>query len=56
MHNQSILKSGIAEPSDADKRIIKRLTDALALVERQVLDHMIVGDGEVVSFAERRLL
>ena len=48
--------SGIAEPSDADKRITKRLTDALALVEIQVLDHMIVGDGEVVSFAERGLL
>ena len=48
--------SGVAEPSDADKRITKRLTDALALVEIRVLDHMIVGDGEVVSFAERGLL
>ena len=56
MHNQSILKSGLAAPSDADKRITKRLTDALALVEIQVLDHMIVDDGEVVSFAERGLL
>ena len=56
MHNQSILKSGLAEPSDVDKRITKRLEEALALVEIQVLDHMIVGDGEVVSFAERGLL
>jgi DNA repair protein RadC len=48
--------SGVAEPSDADKRITKRLAEALALVEIQVLDHMIVGDGEVVSFAERGLL
>ena len=56
MHNQSIFKSGLAEPSDADKRITKRLAEALALFEIQVLDHIIVGDGEVVSFAERRLL
>ena len=48
--------SGIAEPSDADKRITKRLAEALALLEIQVLDYMIVGDGEVVSFAERGLL
>ncbi len=48
--------SGVAEPSDADKHITKRLVNALALVEIQVLDHMIVGDGEVVSFAERGLL
>jgi DNA repair protein RadC len=56
MHNQSIFTFGVAEPSDADKRITKRLAEALALVEIQVLDHMIVGAGEVVSFAERGLL
>ncbi|CSC49168.1 DNA repair protein RadC [Vibrio cholerae] len=27
--------------------------DALGLVEIRVLDHFVVGDGEVVSFAER---
>ena len=47
--------SGVAEPSDADKQITRRLQDALALIDVRVLDHMIVGD-EVVSFAERGLL
>lgn len=45
--------SGIAEPSDADRRITERLREALGLFEIRVLDHFVVGDGEVVSFAER---
>ena len=45
--------SGVAEPSQADRRITRRLTDALALVDIRVLDHFVVGDGEVISFAER---
>lgn len=45
--------SGVAEPSQADRRITRRLTDALSLVDIRVLDHFVVGDGEVVSFAER---
>ena len=45
--------SGVAEPSQSDRRITRRLSDALALVEVRVLDHFVVGDGEVVSFAER---
>ena len=48
--------SGIAEPSQADKQITERLTKALNLVDVRVLDHMIVGDSEVLSFAERGLL
>ena len=48
--------SGISEPSQADKRVTYRITDALALVDIRVLDHFIVGDGEVVSFAERGLI
>lgn len=43
----------MAEPSDADRRITQRLTDALGLFDIRVLDHFVVGDGEVVSFAER---
>ncbi|WP_187985366.1 RadC family protein [Vibrio metschnikovii] len=46
--------SGIAEPSQADRRITQRLVDALQLVDIRVLDHFVIGDGEVVSFAERR--
>ncbi|EOW9199400.1 DNA repair protein RadC [Vibrio cholerae] len=45
--------SGVAEPSQADRRITDCLRDALGLVEIRVLDHFVVGDGEVVSFAER---
>jgi DNA repair protein RadC len=48
--------SGIAEPSQADEVITGRLRDALALVDIRVLDHIVVGDGACVSFAERGLL
>jgi len=48
--------SGMAEPSDADRRLTQRLKDALVLVDVRVLDHFVVGDGEAVSFAERGLL
>ena len=48
--------SGINEPSQADQRITLRLRDALALVDIRVLDHMIIGDGPVLSMAERGLL
>jgi len=45
--------SGVAEPSQADRRITDRLKDALALVDVRVLDHFVVTAGESVSFAER---
>lgn len=48
--------SGVAEPSAADRSITRRLQDALALVDIRVLDHIVVGDGETVSFSERGLL
>lgn len=48
--------SGVAEPSRADTRLTERLRDALGLVDIRVLDHVIVGEGEPVSFAERGLL
>ena len=48
--------SGVAEPSQADERITQRLQEALSLVDIRVLDHFIVGDAEVVSFAERGLI
>jgi DNA repair protein RadC len=48
--------SGVAEPSQADEMITLRLRDALALVDIRVLDHVVVGDGACVSFAERGLL
>ncbi|MBL8276011.1 MAG: DNA repair protein RadC [Pelomonas sp.] len=48
--------SGVAEPSRADEMLTRRLSDALALVDVRVVDHFIVGAGDVVSFAERGLL
>lgn len=48
--------SGIAEPSQADELITRRLRDALGLVEIRVLDHLIVGGNTCLSFAERGLL
>ncbi|MGB5591633.1 MAG: JAB domain-containing protein, partial [Gammaproteobacteria bacterium] len=48
--------SGVAEPSQADEAITRRLKNALALVDIRVLDHLVIGDGEAVSFAERGLL
>lgn len=48
--------SGVAEPSEADRRITRRLKEALALVEIRILDHIIVGDGQPVSMADLGLL
>lgn len=48
--------SGMVEPSQADRRITERLVAGLALVDIRVLDHIIVGDGDTTSFAERGLL
>ncbi len=48
--------SGVTEPSLADRQITRRLTDALALIDVRVLDHLVIGEGEAVSFAERGLL
>ena len=48
--------SGVAEPSRADELLTRRLSETLALVDVRVVDHFIVGAGDVVSFAERGLL
>jgi DNA repair protein RadC len=48
--------SGVAEPSRADVQLTRRLVDALALVDVRVLDHLVIGDGEGTSLAERGLI
>jgi DNA repair protein RadC len=48
--------SGIAEPSQADEITTTRLRDALALVEIRLLDHLIIGDGQCTSLAEKGLI
>lgn len=48
--------SGVAEPSQADEHITRRLREAMQLVDVRVLDHVVVAAGGCVSFAERGLL
>ena len=48
--------SGVAEPSRADEFLTQTLKSALQMVDVRVLDHLVVGRGAVVSFAERGLL
>ncbi len=48
--------SGVAEPSQADEIITGRLKEALAVVDIRTLDHLVVGDAMVTSFAERGIL
>ncbi|HSI47144.1 MAG TPA: DNA repair protein RadC [Ideonella sp.] len=48
--------SGLAEPSKADEYLTQSLKAALQMVDVRVLDHLVVGAGQVVSFAERGLI
>jgi DNA repair protein RadC len=48
--------SGLAEPSEADRHITRRLKDALAMIDVRVMDHIIVGGGQWYSFAQYGLL
>ena len=48
--------SGVAEPSQADERITRRLKSALELVDVRLLDHLVIGDGQSSSLATRGLL
>jgi len=45
--------SGEAEPGKADRKITERLKQARDLVDIRLLDHLVVGGMETVSFAER---
>ncbi|AKH67980.1 DNA replication and repair protein RadC [Spongiibacter sp. IMCC21906] len=48
--------SGVAEASDADQRITRRIREALGLMDMRLLDHCIVAGPVVVSMAEKGLL
>jgi len=45
--------SQLAEPSQADRQITDRIKTALELVDVRVVDHLVVGGLDIVSFAER---
>jgi len=48
--------SGSVQPSRADEMLTQTLKAALALVDVRVLDHVIVGQGQTLSMAERGFL
>ena len=48
--------SGVEDQSQADELITTRLVQSLALIDCRVVDHLIVGAGNVLSFAEKGLL
>lgn len=48
--------SGNPAPSQADQHITRTLRDALALIDIQVIDHIIIGNKTQFSFAEVGLL
>lgn len=45
--------SGAPDPSEFDRLITRRLSQALGLIDIRVLDHMVVGTEGSVSLAER---
>lgn len=47
--------SGIAEPSQSDSTLTRRLREALELIDVRLLDHLVIGDGEFVSMSDRGL-
>ena len=48
--------SGHSEPSRSDIHITKKLTDILEIVDVKVLDHIIVGDDNQISLANKGLI
>lgn len=45
--------SGYAEPSQSDRRITDQIAQACQLFDIRLLDHLVIGKGEAISFAER---
>jgi DNA repair protein RadC len=48
--------SGMSEPSNSDRMLTDALKQALGLVDVRVLDHIVIGEQEALSFAERGLI
>ncbi|QSQ42925.1 DNA repair protein RadC [Xanthomonas translucens pv. undulosa] len=45
--------SGNPEPSEADRKVTKRLEQALGLLDIRVLDHLVIGGRQHTSLAAR---
>ncbi len=48
--------SGMAEPSQADINLTRRLADILKVVDVRIVDHVLVAGMETVSFRQRGLI
>ncbi|HGX3311265.1 TPA: JAB domain-containing protein [Pseudomonas aeruginosa] len=48
--------SGLATPSHADIAATRLLKSALALIDVELLDHLVIGNGEPFSFFDAQLL
>lgn len=48
--------SGSLTPSGSDRAVTKKLQVALAAIDVEILDHLIVGGNDFFSFADHRLL
>jgi DNA repair protein RadC len=48
--------SGASEPSQADHKVTQKLKSALALFDIQLLDHLVLGQGQIFSFAKAGFL
>ncbi|OCG21048.1 hypothetical protein A9G11_08915 [Gilliamella sp. wkB108] len=45
--------SGMAEPSQADRNLTQKIEQVCQLIDVRIIDHIVIGKGEYVSFAER---
>ena len=45
--------SGDPEPSNEDKEVTRKFAAAAKLLDMEVLDHIVIGDGIFVSLHER---
>jgi DNA repair protein RadC len=48
--------SGCTEPSPSDRHITDKIQGSLALLDIRVIDHFIVANGDLYSFAEHGLI
>ena len=48
--------SGIATHSEDDIFLTRTIIEALKTIEVRVLDHIVIGDGEAVSFNQQGLI
>jgi DNA repair protein RadC len=48
--------SGNIQPSDADRKLTRRICEVAKVMDTQVLDHIIVGDEKYFSFADNGLM